>query len=157
MTKLQQMLTSLIAAIPAAYLGYELVRAMLSYSESLSTIAYIVMGLTLLAAAATALIPVAVMVGGRRKPATEPVSAKQSKQESDGEIEALDDDVEVSDDAIEADDSLAESSDFDLSDSSEDLLDDGSDDSLSTTGLDEFDLDDEEEEEVKPKSKKKKR
>ena len=156
MTKLQQMLTSLVAAIPAAYLAYELVMAMISHSENLSTIAYIIMGLTLLSAATAALIPIAVLVGGKRKAAA-PASASAAKKSGD-EIEALDDDVEVSDESgelIEAEEDLAGSSDFDLSDSSDETLAHGSEDDMSTDAIEEFDLDDEEEE--KPKSKKKKR
>jgi uncharacterized membrane protein YuzA (DUF378 family) len=153
-TKLQQMLTSLVAAIPAAYLGYELVMAMISYSENLSTIAYIVMGLTLLCAAAAVLIPIAVMVGGNRKPVPEKIPVK--KQESGEDIEALDDEVEVSEESSGSHEEIAESSDFDLSDSSDETLAHGSDDNLSTDDIEEFDLDDEDED-VKPKSKKKKR
>ena len=154
------MLTSLVAAIPAAYLIYVLVMAMLSYSESLSTIAYVVMGLTLLAAATALLIPFGVMFGGSRKPAAPKADAKKSTGD---DIEEVDDDVEVSDEpseTIEAlddddddddDDAVEAASDFDLADSSEEIVAQDSDDAF-----EDFDLD-EEEEEVKPKSKKKKK
>ena len=149
------MLTSLVAAIPAAYLIYVLVMAMLSYSESLSTIAYVVMGLTLLAAATALLIPFGVMFGGSRKPAAPKADANKSTGD---DIESVDDDVEVSDDpsetieAVEDDEAVEATSDFDLADSSEDIIAQDSDDAF-----EDFDLDDEEEEEVKPKSKKKKK
>ncbi len=154
MTKLQQMLTSLVAAIPAAYLIYVLVMAMLSYSESLSTIAYVVMGLTLLAAATALLIPFVVMFGGSRKPAAPKADAQKSTGD---DIESVDDDVEVSDEpsetieALDDDDAVEAGSDFDLADSSEEIVAEDSDDAF-----EDFDLD-EEEEEVKPKSKKKKK
>ena len=153
MTKLQRMLTSLVAAIPAAYLVYVLVMAMLSYSESLSTISYVVMGLTLLAAATALLIPFGVMFGGSRKPAPPKADAKQSTGD---DIEAVDDDVEVSDEPSETisaldDEVVEEASDFELADSSDDIVSQESDDSF-----EDFDLE-EEEEEVKPKSKKKKK
>jgi hypothetical protein len=152
-TKLQQMLTSLVAAIPAAYLIYVLVMAMLSYSESLSTIAYVVMGLTLLAAATALLIPFGVMFGGNRKPTPAKGEAKQSTGD---DIEAVDDDAEVSDEpseTIEAldDDDTEGASEFELDDSSEEIVAQDSDDAF-----EDFDLD-EEEEEVKPKAKKKKK
>ncbi len=154
MTKLQRMLTSLVAAIPAAYLIYVLVMAMLSYSESLSTIAYVVMGLTLLAAATALLIPFGVMFGGSRKPAAPKADANKSTGD---DIESVDDDVEVSDEpsetieALDDDDAVEAGSDFDLADSSEEIVAQDSDDAF-----EDFDID-EEEEEVKPKSKKKKK
>lgn len=154
MTKLQQTLTSLVAAIPAAYLGFVLVMSMISYSENLSAIAYIVMGLTLLSAVAAALIPVAVFIGFNAKPGPEKASAKK---ETGDDLEAVDDDAEVSeesDDVFDSHEEMAESSEFDLGDSSEDILVDGSDDSLDTGDLDLFE--DDEVEEPKPKSKKKK-
>ena len=147
------MLTSLVAAIPAAYLIYVLVMAMLSYSESLSTIAYVVMGLTLLAAATALLIPFGVMFGGSRKPAAPKADANKSTGD---DIESVDDDVEVSDDpsetieALDDDEIVEDGSDFELADSSEEIVAQDSDDAF-----EDFDLD-EEEEEVKPKSKKKK-
>ena len=149
------MLTSLVAAIPAAYLIYVLVMAMLSYSESLSTIAYVVMGLTLLAAATALLIPFGVMFGGSRKPAAPKADANKSTGD---DIESVDDDVEVSDDpsetieAVDDDEAVEATSDFDLADSSEDIIAQDSDDAF-----EDFDLYDEEEEEVKPKSNKKKK
>ena len=146
------MLTSLVAAIPAAYLAYVLVMAMLSYSESLSTIAYVVMGLTLLSAVTAVIIPFAVMFGGSRQPA----APKADKKKPTGDdIEAVDEAVEVSDEpsetieALDDDELVEDGSDFELADSSEEIIAQDSDDAF-----EDFDLD-EEEEEVKPKSKKK--
>lgn len=150
------MLTSLVAAIPAAYLVFELVRAMLSHSENLSVMAYVTMGLTLLAALTAVLIPVGVMVGGNRKTTPAKVAAKSSVSE---DIETVDDDVEVaegSSDSIYDEDSISSgSSEIDLVDSSDDLMIDGSEEALETDAFDDFDL--EEEEDEAPKSKKKKR
>ena len=145
------MLTSLVAAIPAAYLGYVLVMAMLSYSESLSTISYVVMGLTLLTAVAAVLIPFGVMFGGSRKPAPPKADAKKSTGD---DIEAVDDEIEVSDEpseTLDGDELVEDASDFELADSSEEIVAQDSDDAF-----EDFDLD-EAEEEVKPKSKKKKK
>ena len=148
------MLTSLVAAIPAVYLGFELVKAMLFNSENLSTMAYIVMGLTLISTGVAVLIPVGILFGSR-KPTLEKPSAKSR---TGGDIEALDDDVEVTEGSsasFDEQDVLAESSDFDLGDSNQDMLVHDSEADVTTENFEDFDL--EEEEEIKPKSKKKKR
>ena len=154
MTKLQQMLTSLVAAIPAAYLGYELVMTMLFHSENLSTIAYVVIGITLIAAITAALIPAIILVGGRRK--VEPKKEPARKKDSGDDLEALDDEVAVMEESSDAID-ISETSDFQLGDSSSELLASGSDDNLSSDAIDDFDLDDDDEDEVKPKAKSKKK
>ena len=153
MTKLQQMLTSLVAAIPAAYLGYELVMTMLFHSENLSTIAYLVIGITLIAAITAALIPAIILVGGRRK--AEPKKEPARKKDSGDDLESLDDEVAVMEESSDAID-ISETSDFQLGDSSSDLLASGSDDNLSSDAIDDFDLDDDDDE-VKPKAKSKKK
>lgn len=153
MTKLQQMLTSLVAAIPAAFLAYLLVMAMISHSENLNAIAYVVLGLTLLLTIVAALIPVGVMVGGKAKKVVEKPAAKS---ESGDDVETLDEDVEVAEGSsasIDVDGDLGDSEEFEMSDSDMSLGSDSSD-SLSSEALDEFELDDEEEEEPKPKKKK---
>ena len=173
-SKYQVMLTSLVAAVPAAILIYLLVMALL-LSEGLTMMAYIVMGGTLLASAITVLIPAGVLVGGRRKalagkPVVPPASASM---QSSGDIAAMDDDVEVFDDAIEAsseDDmaSIGELEDdgesFEYGSMSGQAIDDLDESAVDTEAVDEydsfeldndkfedFDLDDE------PKPKKKKR
>jgi hypothetical protein len=157
-TKLQHMLTSLVAAIPAAYLAYVLVAAMIFNSENLTAVAYVFLGITLIAALTAALMPIGIMVGGKRKPTPEK-AADSSKISSDSgsvdEAESVSDEIEVSDDSG-SEMELVESSEFDIDDSSEETLLHGSDDSLSTDAIEEFDLDDDEEEVAKPKSKKKK-
>lgn len=147
------MLTSLVAAIPAAFLAYLLVMAMISHSENLNAIAYVVLGLTLLLTIVAALIPVGVMVGGKAKKVVEKPAAKS---ESGDDVETLDEDVEVAEGSsasIDVDGDLGDSEEFEMSDSDMSLGSDSSD-SLSSEALDEFELDDEEEEEPKPKKKK---
>ena len=151
------MLTSLVAAIPAAFLSYVLIAAMIFHSENLTTIAYVFLGITLIAALTAALMPVGIIVGGKRKPPVEQAAASKKgsvDSESAEEIEAIDDDVEAMEDSG-SEMELLESSEFDIGNSSDDELVAGSDDSLSTDAIDEFDLDDEEEA-IKPKPKKKK-
>ena len=80
------MLTSLVAAIPAAYLCFELVKALLSHSENLSTMSYIVMGLTLIATGTAVLIPVGIFFGGRKTTIEKP----SAKPGTGDDLEALD-------------------------------------------------------------------
>lgn len=118
MTKFQLMLTSLVAVIPGAFLVLLLVMALLSHSENLTTIAYVVIGATLLTSTAVVLLPAGIFVGGRRKPA----QAKSAGKKSTGdEIEAVDDDIAVVDvDEISDDDDLVMgTSDFDVAESDE--------------------------------------
>lgn len=151
MTKLQRMLTSLVAAIPAAYLVFELVRAMLSHSENLSGMAYATMGLTLLAALTAVLIPVGIMVGGKRKSAAAKAGATNSSASEEIEtVDEVDDGVDVMDESSDA--ISSGSSEFEFSETSDEMLIDESDDGLSVDEFDDFDID---EEEPKPKKKKK--
>ena len=153
-TKTQQILISLVAVIPAGFLGYQLVLAMLFSAASMSMVAYIIIGITLLSVLATIGTLVGVVFGGNRKPA--PVMTVVSGASKDS-IEEMDDDVAIGDGSsasFDAQDVLAESSEFELGDSSHDLLDEVSESELDTEAvndLDDFDLEDE------PKPKKKKR
>ena len=162
-TKTQRMLTSLIAAVPAAYLGLLLVMAMLTNSENLSMIAYVMLGITILCAAVIVLMPVGILLGGIRKPAAAKADSKagaKPKKQADA-ADALDDDIEVtsgSSGSIESLDGGAGSSEFDISDSSQEFVTGDSEDAITTENLGDFEMDDDEfevEEEVKPKSKKK--
>ena len=149
------MLTSLVAAVPATYLAFELVKAMLFHSENLSMMAYIVMGVTLLAAGAAVLVPLGILFSSSRKPVPPKPMAKPGAED---DIEALDDEVEVTDGtsgSFDEQDVLADSSDFDLGDSNQDMLSRDSEIDATTENLEDFDLDEDEEEVVKPKSKKK--
>jgi hypothetical protein len=162
-TKLQTALTSLIAVIPALLLSYFLVTAMLFNSESLTTMAYLVLGGTLIASLVTMAIPGVILYQGRQKPQTaKVVVAKSSKNSED--IEAIDDDVEVSDTShgssgsFDAHDVLQESSaEMNIGDSDQDMLESVSEEDIETEPLEDFDDFDLEEEEEKPKPKKKKR
>ena len=164
-TKLQRMLMSFVAVIPAAFLIYLLVMAMLSYSESLSTMAYLTMGGTLLAMLATVVIPVGIMVGGKAKGAPVAGSATMATHESGEDIEALDDEnVEVggaSSGSFDAHDVLEErSAEFDIGDSDQDMTGSDSEAEIETEpveDMDDFDIEEIEEEEEAPKPKKKKR
>ena len=157
-TKFQLVLTSLVAVIPGAFLVMLLVMALLSHSENLTTIAYVVIGGTLLATSIVVLIPAGILVGGRRKTAKS--KAVAGKKETGGEIEAIDDEVAVIDDAdgISGEDDLVmETSDFDLV---EDDAGMSFEDDLETEPVDEvdsFEIDDDDfdiDDEPKPKKKK---
>ena len=158
-TKTQRMLTSLIAAVPAAYLGLLLVIAMLTNSENLSMIAYVMLGITILSAGVIVLMPVGILIGGIRKPAAAKAAGKPKKQADDAD--AIDEDIEVSSGSsgsIAELDAAAGSSEFDLDDSAQDFATGDSEDAITTENLGDFDMDDDEfeiEEEVKPKPKKK--
>ncbi len=156
-TKLQLSLTSLIAVIPATFLIYLLVMALLMYSESLSTIAYAVMGGTLLSTVATVLIPAFVWFGDRRKPAAAP-SKPSVKKEAVGDIEVESDDIEVSEassGSFDAQDVLDESAEFDIGDSDQDMLSGDSERDFDTEPVEDFeDFDIDEDESPKPKKKK---
>jgi hypothetical protein len=165
-TKLQLSLTSLVAVIPAAYLVFLLVAVLLTDSQNLTTIAFVVLGVTLAAATATVLIPAAVWIGGRRQPKLQTAKvAPESVAEGSEDIEAIDDDIEALDDesgevedasdSYIAEEALGDSAEFDLGDSNEILVDDSEAD-MDTEPVDDFeDFDLEEEEEPKPKKKKK--
>lgn len=162
-TKIQHMLTSLVAVVPAVLLAYLLVMAMLLHSENLSTIAYVVMGLTLLSTIGIAVIPVAILVGGKRQPA-------RSSKSSVNAISTVNDDVGLSSAVsavVEADVDQSDIGDFELDESGQSLIE------LENSAQSLVDLEDEadfdtepvedfedfafEEEEEEPKPKKKKR
>ena len=168
MSKLQLLLTSLVAVIPGAFLVYLLVMAML-FSEALPMMAYIVMGVTLLAATATVLIPAGILVGGNRKPRAP--KAKKDKKAQTEDAEPVSEEVSVAEDlSVAEDDDLAlESSEFVVEDADEvdEFLDESdaetekvddfdsfeieADDLTGENDFEEIDFDDE------PKPKKKKR
>ncbi len=164
MTKLQLSLTSLVAVLPAGFLIFLLVNVLLSHSQNLSTIAFVILGLTLLSALATLLIPAAVWVGGRKKPAL--VTAKVPKEKSKGkdsesideEVEALDEESDLeesSSGSYSVDEALGEASDFDLEEADELTMEDDLEAGIETEPVEDFDdFDLEEEEEPKPKKKK---
>lgn len=159
MGRTQRALTSLVAAIPAAFLTYLLVMVFLNSADSLKPATQAVAGATLLLSALVTLMPFGLLVLGGKKAAT-PDNAAASKgsarSDDEGEdIEVADeDDVEITDDEAE---DLAETSDFDLDDSDADIMSDSSGEIESgpASSLDEMDAFDMEDEEPKPKKKKK--
>ncbi|NLE58079.1 MAG: hypothetical protein GX616_06955 [Planctomycetes bacterium] len=79
MTKSSSALLSLVAAVPAAFLAFLLVMAFLNHADKMGGTLNAVVGVALLAAVATALMPVGVLLfGGPRGPAR-PKAAKAPK------------------------------------------------------------------------------
>lgn len=172
MTKFQLMLTSLIAVIPGAFLVVLLVMAMLSYSEHMSIVAYVVIGLTLVASVLTVLTPAGIMLGGNRKAAAPNAKAKdQPKQDTGDEIAAMDDDIALDEDAeepseiLDDDAVLEETSAFHMDEGETEfgaaMIDDDTEpveefESMEI-GDDDLEIDDFDEIEEEPKPKKKKR
>ena len=66
MSRISFFLTTLIAALPAAFLGYVCVMAFLTASDKMSPILMAVAGITLLLCVAVIAMPVAVLLQGRR-------------------------------------------------------------------------------------------
>lgn len=99
MSKFQLMLTSLIAVVPGAVLIYVLVMAML-FTEGLPTMAYAVMGGTLLAATATVLIPAGVMVGGKKSATAKVDKKKNNKNEPEASMDSVEEELAVTGDAV---------------------------------------------------------
>jgi len=91
-SKLTFFFTTLIAAVPAAFLGYLCVAAFLFHSDALPPILMGIAGLTLLLCVAVVAMPVYVLVkpGAR----TAPEAAKEPAAKADDE----DEDIVVSDD-----------------------------------------------------------
>ena len=160
-TKFERMLTSLVAAVPAAMLSFLLIMAMLRFSENLSAVAYVVIGMTLISVTAVALLPVGILLATEAKGPSEAPAARY--KESD-DIEAVDADVEMtglSSDSL-ADQDVLDASEFDLGDSGEEIFVDESEEvaaeeNIDTDALDDFSFDDEEQDEPPAKPKKKKR
>jgi len=154
-TKTQYFATSLIAALPAGLLTYTIVMALLSYP--LSTMAYVVLVLTLLCLVLVMGFPVVIKLPGRKKPAAAKTELKSAGSE---DIESVDGDMEVSEGSsatisasgsFDAQDVLAESSEYDLGNSD---LDMANSESLGDDSIVDFDVEDDEEDEPKPKKKK---
>ena len=150
MGRTQRALTSLVAAIPAGFLGYLLVMVFLNQAESLSTTMQAVVGATLLVAGIVALMPFILLIPGRKA-----APAASSAGDNDAAIEVMED---AESGEVDLDDSSA-ISDSELADSNADVLSDSSDelDSQNNSSLDDidaFDIDDDEEE---PPAKKRKK
>lgn len=155
MGRTQRALTSLVAAIPAGFLAYLLVRAFLDSADKLTTTTQVLVGVTLFCAALVTLMPFGLLIFGGKKSVPEedakPVSGAS-------EVDDLDD-AEAVDDVEDADADEA----FDIDDSDADVMAD-SDADFSTdqaSSLDEIETvdfdDEEEEEEPEPAPKKRKK
>lgn len=91
--------TTLIAAVPAAFLGYLCVMAFLLHSDALPPIMMGVAGLTLLLCVVVVALPVAVLLKtkDRAKPADAAETSKAAEETPSGEVVEADDDAVVAD------------------------------------------------------------
>ncbi len=158
MGRTQRALTSLVAAIPAGLLTYQLVMVFMHQADSLKTTMQVVVGLTLLASFLVAIMPLILLIPGRKKSAA--AEDDVAEVASDDAVDVVDDDVEVSDAADDASEEASATSDFDLDDSDANVMSDSSGEIdtgpvSSMDELDAFDMDEEEEEKPKPKKRKK--
>lgn len=139
-SKIQLLLTSLVAVIPGAFLIYLLVMAML-FSEALPMIAYVVMGITLMAATATVLIPAGIFVGGNRGPRA-PKAKKDAKGKAAETAPASEEVAVVEDASVAEDDDISlESSEFVVEDADDEFLDEGDVETEQVEELDSFEID----------------
>ncbi|MBC8116550.1 MAG: hypothetical protein H7062_19330 [Candidatus Saccharimonas sp.] len=160
MGRTQRALTSLVAAIPAGVLSYLLIMVFLNQADSLNTTMMAFVGLTLLLSVAVALMPVILLIPGRKKSAAEGDKPAATASDDGEAVEVVDDDGEVSTALDEDSEELSATSDFDLGDSDADVMSDSSGEIdtgpvSSLDDMDAFDMDDEEEEKPKPKKRKK--
>ena len=153
MGRTQRALTSLVAAIPAGFLGYLLVMVFLNQADSLSTTMQAVVGATLLTAGLVALMPFILLIPGRKA-----APAAAGSNSGDDAVEVMDDGEsgEIASGEVDLDDS-PETSDYDLGDSDADVLSDSSaefdtQNNSSLDDIDAFDMDDDDE----PPAKKRK-
>ncbi len=174
MGKVALSLTSLVAAIPAAFLSYLLVMVFLSNAEQLATFGKVIVGSTLLGGVAVSLIPVAVIIFAGKATGKAAGSPPRAGEESQGELELVPESTdqlsgEFSDESGDSvserdfsDHAFAETSSFepvtldedenDTEFNEEDLVTLGDDDDVFADSADFVDLDDE-----PPAGKKKKK
>jgi hypothetical protein len=98
-SKLSFFFTTLIAAVPAAFLGYLCVAAFLFHSDALPPILMGIAGITLLLCVAVVATPVYVLIksSGRTTPAAEKEPEAKSDDE-EGDVVVSDDEPVASDD-----------------------------------------------------------
>ena len=151
MGRTQRALTSLVAAIPAGFLGYLLVMVFLNQADSLSTTMQAVVGSTLLVAGIVALMPFILLIPGRKAAPT----AANSAVDDDAAVEVMDDDGS---DEVALDDESA-TSDYEFGDSDADVLSDSSSelDTQNNSSLDDIDAFDMDNDEEEPPAKKRKK
>ncbi len=122
MSRLSLMLVSLVAAIPAGYLSYELVMTFVNRAENMVTMLHVLAGTTLAMGALLTLMPIGILLFGPKteKPAKgeqEEAGAGAAEEEEIPEAE-LDEEEELiaeaeleDEEAVEAD-AVAEADDF---------------------------------------------
>jgi len=101
--KISLLSVSLVAACPAAYLSYEMVRTFLDRSEGLETIMLVLAGVTLTGSTVVALSPVGILLFSP--------SAADVEQQDHADEAAGDDEMLADDDEQDADDDFADMSD----------------------------------------------
>ena len=135
MTKTQTMLMSLVAAVPAGILAFLLVMAFLGSGDKMAGLMPVVVGVTLLCAVLTALMPVGILLFGGPKTAKAPTPGKerpsQQKTVEDAPVDEDGDDLGGSFDDDDSD--LSDEFDSDASDEFDrSEMDDFSDDDIRT-------------------------
>lgn len=92
--------TSLVAAIPAGYLSYELVHTFLTRAEGLETIMYVIAGLTLAISALITITPIGILLFSPSS--TAPAAPKEANEKAAADsTEAMGADDDLVDDADE--------------------------------------------------------
>lgn len=99
MSKLSFFFTTLIAAVPAAFLGYLCVMAFLLSSDKLPPLMMGVVGITLLACVVIVALPVSVLLKGRDARKTAGAADSDEKSEAASDAAAEDDSVVIADEA----------------------------------------------------------
>lgn len=103
MGKISFFFASLVAAVPAGYLAYEMASTFLTRADKMAGVLTIIAGLTLAVSAVVTLIPVAILlfVPSAEKPAKASEDAAAA-DDGDESLEAEDEDVVAEDDELEA-------------------------------------------------------
>lgn len=96
MSRLSFFFTTLIAAIPAAFLGYLCVMAFLLHSDALPPILMGIAGITLLLCVAVIAMPAAVLLKGRTAKTIEPKAEEKIVEETpSGEVAAVEEEESI--------------------------------------------------------------
>lgn len=95
MSKTSLALTSLVAALPAAYLTYIMVMTFLSHAGGMPMGLTVLAGLTLLIAVALALMPAGVMIFGEKLGAAAPKQFKQVPAVDEHAEESFEEEAEI--------------------------------------------------------------
>jgi len=95
------LLVSLVAALPAGYLCYEMVNTFLNRSEGLETIMLVLAGITLTGSSVVALSPVGILLFS-------PSAADVAQRSQDAAAQGGADDMDDDDDGLEVDDDFGD-------------------------------------------------